>query len=150
MRPTDKSPQTGVLYSPFCIIKNTGHGNFVVGRFHTRARKRIIHLRLACVQSPPPPQTLLLPSSFSGEGAAVHRLPEMDNPSSIKLSVKIDGESQAECSDSKLKPFHFQIKTYYLSDANYQTDNPSHPNNPPLSVKTAISVINECRAPALS
>ena len=74
----------------------------------------------------------------------------MDNPSSIKLSVKIDGESQAERSDSKLKPFHFQIKTYYLSDANYQTDNPSHPNNPPLSVKTAISVTNECRAPALS
>ena len=28
-----------VLYSPFCIIKNTGHGNFVVGHFHTRARK---------------------------------------------------------------------------------------------------------------
>ena len=47
----------------------------------------------------------------------------MDNPSSIKLSVKIDGESQADCSDSKLKPHHFQIKTYYLSDANFQTDN---------------------------
>jgi len=25
----------------------------------------------------------------------------------------------------KLRPFHFQIKTYYLSDANYPTDNPS-------------------------
>ena len=24
----------------------------------------------------------------------------------------------------KLRPFHFQIKTYYLSDANYPTDNP--------------------------
>ena len=59
------------------------------------------------------------------------RLPEMDNPSSIKLSVKLDGESQADYSDSKLKPFHFEIKTYYLSDANYQTDNPSHPNNSP-------------------
>ena len=55
----------------------------------------------------------------------------MDNPSSIKLSVKLDGESQADYSDSKLKPFHFEIKTYYLSDANYQTDNPSHPNNSP-------------------
>ena len=33
MKPTDKSRQTVVLYSPFCIIKNTGHGNFVVGRF---------------------------------------------------------------------------------------------------------------------
>ena len=55
---TDKSRQTVVLYSPFCIIKNTGHGNFV-GRFHTRARKWIIRLRLACVQSPPQPQTPL-------------------------------------------------------------------------------------------
>ena len=25
----------------------------------------------------------------------------------------------------KLKPFHFQIKSYYLSGANYPTDNPS-------------------------
>ena len=33
---------------------------------------------------------------------------------------------------SKLKLFHFQIKTYYLSDANHQTDNPSHTNNPSL------------------
>ena len=32
---------------------------------------------------------------------------------------------------SKLKLFHFQIKTYSLSDANHQTDNPSH-NNPSL------------------
>ena len=51
---------------------------------------------------------------------------------------------------SKLKPFHFQIKTYYQSDANYQRDNPSQTDNPSLSAKTAISVINECRAPASS
>ena len=25
----------------------------------------------------------------------------------------------------KLTPFQFQVKTYYLSDANYPTDNPS-------------------------
>ena len=66
---------------------------------------------------------LFLPSSFWREGAAVHRLSEMNNPSSMKLSVKIDGESREDCSDSKLKPLHFQIKTYYLSDANFQTDN---------------------------
>ena len=37
-------------------------------------------------------------------------------------------------SDSKNGIFHthFQIKTYYLSDANQQTDNPSHTNNPSL------------------
>ena len=33
---------------------------------------------------------------------------------------------------SKLKVFHFQIKTYYLSDANRQKDNPSHTNNASL------------------
>ena len=32
--------------------------------------------------------------------------------------------------------FHFQIKTYYLSDANYPKDNPSQTDNP--SLKTAI------------
>ena len=42
---------------------------------------------------------------------------------------------------SKLKLFHFQIKKYYLSDANHQTDNPSRTNNRSLiGVKTAISV----------
>ena len=68
MRPTDKSRQAVVLYSPFRIIKNSGQRNFVVGRFHTRARKWIIYLRVACVQSPPPPQTPLL-RFFLGEGA---------------------------------------------------------------------------------
>ena len=55
---------------------------------------------------------------------------ETDDPSSncpSKLTDKV-----RRIVHSKLKPFHFQIKTYYLSDANYQTDNPSHPNNPPL------------------
>ena len=93
---------------------------------------------------------------------------------------------------SKLKPFHFQIKTYYLSDKNYQTYNPSHTNSPwkrnenghfcyrwmsrpglelvsdknliriikrithltqivrENEMKTAISVIDECRTPTLS
>ena len=113
---TDKSRQTVVLYSPFCIIKNTGHGNFVVGRFHTGARKWIIRLRLASVQSPPPLQTPLF-RFFLGEGAAVHRLAGTDNPSSncpSKLADKV-----RRTVHSKLKPFHFQIN--YLSDANYQT-----------------------------
>ena len=37
----------------------------------------------------------------------------------------------------KLKPFHFQIKTYYLSDANYPTHNPHNPDNPSLVWFTA-------------
>lgn len=32
----------------------------------------------------------------------------------------------------KLRPFHFQIGTYYLSDANYPTDNPSQADNSSL------------------
>ena len=36
---------------------------------------------------------------------------------------------------SKLKLFDFQIKTYYLSDGNHQTDIPSHNNNPCLFTK---------------
>ena len=37
----------------------------------------------------------------------------------------------------KLKPFHFQIKTYYLSDANHPTHNPSQTDNPSLVWFTA-------------
>ena len=98
----------------------------------------------------PPPQTPLLTIFFWGEGAAVHRLSGTDNSSSncpSKLADKI-----RRIVRSKLKPFHFQIKTHYLSDANYQTDNPSHTNGLSTDVcgeatvsgvKTAISVVNE-------
>ena len=46
----------------------TGHGNFVVGRFHTRARKWIIRQRLACVQSPPSPTDTPFPFFSEGRG----------------------------------------------------------------------------------
>ena len=51
---------------------------------------------------------------------------ETDNPSS--KSVQIDGERMDKVRrivHLKLRPFNFQIKRYYLYDANYQTDNPS-------------------------
>ena len=38
MRPTDKVTADSRSVQSFAIIKNTGHGNFVIGRFHTRAR----------------------------------------------------------------------------------------------------------------
>ena len=38
MRPTDKATADSGSVQSFAIIKNTGHGNFVIGRFHTRAR----------------------------------------------------------------------------------------------------------------
>ena len=84
---------------------------------------------------------------FWGEGAVVHRLSEMDNPSSnfpLKLTDK-QTDIVRRIVHSKLKPFHFQIEWYYLSDANYQTDNPSHTDNPSL-----VWNAHECRAPASS
>lgn len=45
----------------------------------------------------------------------------------------------------KLRPFHFQIKTYHLSDANYLTNSPSQTNNPflvwirPFSLKVNLA-----------
>ena len=61
---------------------------------------------------------------------AVLRLSGTGNPASncpSKLADKV-----MRIVHSKLKPFHFQIKTYYLSDANYQTHNPFHTNDPCL------------------
>ena len=58
-------------------------------------------------------------------------------------SVKIDGNRMDKVRrivHPKLRPFHSQIKTYYLSDASYPTDNPSlvwirplRPSEPDLS-----------------
>ena len=67
---------------------------------------------------------------LGGWGASVHRLSEMNNPSSncpLKLTDK-----DRRIVQLKLKPYPFQIKTYYLFDANSQTDSPSHTNNSSL------------------
>ena len=67
-------------------------------------------------------------ASFLSSLSVIHA--ETDNPSSncpSKLTNKV-----RRIVHSKLKPFPLQIKTYYLSDANYQTDKPSHTNNSSL------------------
>ena len=38
MRPTDKATADSRSVQSYAIVKNTGHGNFVIGRFYTRAR----------------------------------------------------------------------------------------------------------------
>ena len=53
---------------------------------------------------------------------SVRRIIHLQNPS--KLTEKQMDEVR-RIVHPKLRPFHFQIKTYYLSDANYTTDNPS-------------------------
>ena len=49
-------------------------------------------------------------------------IPSSNCPSKLKDKVR-------RIVHAKLKLFHFQIKTYYLSDVNHQTDNPSRTNN---------------------
>ena len=120
---TDKSRQTVVLYSPFCIIKNTGHGNFVVGRFHTRARKWIIRQTLACVQSPPPPQTPLFRFLFLKGGGGTGYLERIIHIQTVRQNWRI--KSGGLFIQNKN---HSISKTNYLSDANYQTYNPPHKN----------------------
>ena len=109
-------------------LKNTGHGNFVIGRFHTRAKNGLYPSETSlCTVALSPTDT---PSPiFSEERGRLYtgylkRIIYLQTVPS-KLTDKVRWIIH-----SKLKPFHFQIKTYYLSDSNYQTDNPSHTNNP--------------------
>ena len=95
-----------------------------------------------CTVAPSPTDTPF-PFSFWGEGATVHRLSETDNPSSNCSSKLMDKVRRIV--HSKGKPFPFQIKTYYLSDANYQTDNPSDTNNPSLVWKHAVAGHSPCK-----
>ena len=76
--------------------------------------------------SPPrPPQTTLLRFFLRGVGGSTQAKPCPNCQSKWMDNVR-------RIVHSKLKLFHFQIKTYYLPDANNQTDNPSHTNNPSL------------------
>ena len=72
---------------------------------------------------------------------------ETDNSSS--KSVKFDRKNR--CMDKvrwivypNLRPFHFQIKKYYLSDANYQTDNLSLVWIRPLCCIRKIACCTSC------
>ena len=123
MRPTDKATADSRSVQSFAIIKNTGLGNFVIGRFHTRARNGLSVWDWP-VYSRSLPHRQPFSDFFWREGATVHRLFERDNSSSncpSKLTDKVRWIIRP-----KLKPFHFQIKTYYLSVGNYETDSPSH------------------------
>ena len=67
MRPRDMATADSHSVQSFAIIKNTGHENFVIGRFNT--------MRLACVQSPPPlPQTPLLRFFLRGKAEGLNKV----------------------------------------------------------------------------
>ena len=121
MRSTDKATADSRSVESLAIIKNTGHGNFVIGRFHTRARNGSSVWDLPVYSRALPTDTPSL--IFSRGRRRLYRgYMERIIPSSKVRRIVY----------SKLKLFDFQIKTYYLSDANHQTDNPSHNNNPCL------------------
>ena len=131
----DKATADSLSVQSFAIIKNTGHGNFLLAVFKRELEMDYPSESGLCTVAPFPTDTPS-PIFFRGEGAAVHRLSETDNPSSncpSKLTNKV-----RRIVHLKLKPFPFQIKTYYLSDANYQTNNPSHTNNTDLLIFNSL------------
>ena len=121
MRPTDKATADSGSVQSFAIIKNTGHGNFVIGRFHTYPSEASL-----CRVTPFPTDTPA-PNFSEGRGRLYTGYLERIIPSSncpSKLTDKVKWIVH-----SKLQLFHFQIKTYYISNATHQTDNPSLTNN---------------------
>ena len=62
------------------------------------------------------------PFSHKRQIIRLRRIIHLQNPS--KLTEK-QMDKVRRIVHPKLRPFHVQIKTYYLSDANYPTDNPS-------------------------
>ena len=78
MRPTDKATADSRSVQSFAIIKNTGRGNFFIGRFHARATIEMDYLS----------ETNLLRFFSEGMGR-VHILYGTDS-TVFKLSVEID------------------------------------------------------------
>ena len=114
---------TVFLYNPSLSLKTLETGILLLAVFTLQLEIDHPSETSLCTVAPSPQAPLLrLFLGGRGGGAAVHRLSGADNPVF---------KSQPDCS-FKIKTIHFQIKTYYLSDANHQTDNPSHTNNPSL------------------
>ena len=102
------------------INKNTGHGNLVIGRLHARASNGLsvsdqpVYSRAIPTDSP----SLIFSEGRERlyTGYLKRIIPSSNCPSKLTDKVR-------RIVYSKLKLFHFQIKKYYLSDANHQTDN---------------------------
>ena len=146
MRPTDKATADSRSVQSFAIIKNNGHGNFVMAVFTLEVEMDYPSETSLCTVVPFPTDTPS-PIFSEGRGRLYTGYLERIIPSSNCPSKLTDKGRRVV--HSKLKLFHFQMKTYYLSDANHQTDNPSQTNNPSL-VRKRPFLCNECRAPALS
>ena len=130
MRPTDKATADSRSVQSFAIIKNTGH-------VFTLELEMDYPSETSLCTVAPSPQTPLLRFFSDGRGRPYTGYLERIIPSSncpSKLTDKV-----RRIVHSKLKLFHFQIKKYYLSDANHQTE-----------CENGDFCYKECRAPALS
>ena len=130
MRPTDKATADSRSVQSFAIIKNTGHV------FTLELEMDYPYETSLCTVAPSP-QTPLLRSFLTEGGRPYTGDLERITPSSncpSKLTDKV-----RRIVHSKLNLFHFQVKKYYLSDANHKT-----------KCENSHFCYNECRGPALS
>ena len=131
MRPTVKATadSRSVPCSPSLSLKILDTGILLLAVFTLELEMDYPSETSLCTVAPSP-QTPLLRFFSEGRGRLYTGYLERIIPSSncpSKLTDKV-----RRIVHSKLKLFHFQIKTYYLSDANHQTVNPSHTNDPSL------------------
>ena len=126
----DKATADSCTLQSLAIIKDTGHGNFVLAVFTLELEMDYPSETSLCTVAPSP-QTPLLRFFSEGRGRLYTGYLERIIPSSncpSKLTDKV-----RRIVHSKFELFHFQIKTYHLSYAIHQTDNPSQTNNPSLA-----------------
>ena len=93
----------------------------------------------------PSPQTTLLRFFLRGGGGLYTGYLERLFPSG-NCPSKLTGKVR-RIVHSKLKLFQFQIKKYYLSDTNHQTDNPSHTSNTSLVWTRPFLIMNVAPRP---
>ena len=129
MRPTDKATADSGSVQSFAIIKTLDTGILLLAVFTLELETDYPSETSLCTATPFPTDILLRLFS-EGRGRLYTGYLERIIPSSNCPSKLMDKVRRIV--HSKLKRFHFQIKTYYPSDANHQTDNPSHTNNPSL------------------
>ena len=109
------------VYSPSLSLKTLDTGILLLAVFTLDLEMHHPSETSLCTVTPSP-QTPLL--RFFSEGRVRLYTGYLER---IILSSKV-----RRLVHSKLKQFHCQIKTHHLSDANHQTDNPSHTNKPSL------------------
>ena len=127
MRPTDKATGDSRSVQSFAIIKNAGHGLLLLAVFTLELEIDYPSETSLCTVPPSPSRQTAPCPIFSERRGRERIIPSSNCPSKLTDKVR-------RIVHSNLKIFHFQIKTYYLSDVNHQTAavNPSHTNDPSL------------------